>query len=92
MADIKQLESLSDLKQDLANTILRVNQTKEPVFVAVPGQPGVAIIDAPVLASGRLELRWYLREQTLSWLRHRYGSVQRFPDEEIAAPSPTSST
>jgi hypothetical protein len=28
-----------------------------------------------VLASGRLELRWYLREQTLSRVVHRYGSV-----------------
>jgi RHH-type transcriptional regulator, proline utilization regulon repressor / proline dehydrogenase / delta 1-pyrroline-5-carboxylate dehydrogenase len=36
---------------------------------------GVTVIDAPVLASGRLELRWYLREQTVSWVRHRYGSL-----------------
>ena len=36
---------------------------------------GVTVIDAPVLASGRLELRWYLREQAISWVRHRYGSV-----------------
>jgi RHH-type proline utilization regulon transcriptional repressor/proline dehydrogenase/delta 1-pyrroline-5-carboxylate dehydrogenase len=36
---------------------------------------GVSVIEAPVLANGRLELRWYLREQTVSWLRHRYGSL-----------------
>ena len=36
---------------------------------------GVTVIDAPVLANGRLELRWYLREQTVSRLLHRYGSV-----------------
>ena len=36
---------------------------------------GVTIIDAPVLANGRLELRWYLREQTVSRVLHRYGSV-----------------
>ena len=36
---------------------------------------GVTVIDAPVLASGRLELRWYLREQTVSLILHRYGSV-----------------
>ncbi len=36
---------------------------------------GVAVIEAPVLANGRLELRWYLREQTVSRVRHRYGSV-----------------
>ena len=36
---------------------------------------GLTVIDAPVLANGRLELRWYLREQTVSRLLHRYGSV-----------------
>jgi RHH-type transcriptional regulator, proline utilization regulon repressor / proline dehydrogenase / delta 1-pyrroline-5-carboxylate dehydrogenase len=37
---------------------------------------GVTVIDAPVLANGRLELRWYLREQTVSRVLHRYGSVE----------------
>ena len=36
---------------------------------------GLAVIDAPVLASGRLELRWYLREQAVSRVLHRYGSM-----------------
>jgi RHH-type proline utilization regulon transcriptional repressor/proline dehydrogenase/delta 1-pyrroline-5-carboxylate dehydrogenase len=36
---------------------------------------GVAVIDAPVLATGRLELRWYLREQAVSRVLHRYGNV-----------------
>jgi RHH-type transcriptional regulator, proline utilization regulon repressor / proline dehydrogenase / delta 1-pyrroline-5-carboxylate dehydrogenase len=36
---------------------------------------GVTVIDAPVLANGRLELRWYLREQTVSRVLHRYGSM-----------------
>jgi RHH-type proline utilization regulon transcriptional repressor/proline dehydrogenase/delta 1-pyrroline-5-carboxylate dehydrogenase len=36
---------------------------------------GVTVIDAPVLASGRLELRAYLREQTVSRTLHRYGNV-----------------
>jgi RHH-type proline utilization regulon transcriptional repressor/proline dehydrogenase/delta 1-pyrroline-5-carboxylate dehydrogenase len=36
---------------------------------------GLAVIDAPVLASGRLELRWYLREQAVSRILHRHGSV-----------------
>jgi len=35
----------------------------------------VAVIDAPVLSTGRLELRWYLREQTISRERHRYGNI-----------------
>jgi len=35
----------------------------------------VAVIEAPVLATGRLELRWYLREQAISRERHRYGNI-----------------
>ena len=35
----------------------------------------VTIIDAPVVANGRLELRWYLREQAVSQVVHRYGSL-----------------
>jgi RHH-type proline utilization regulon transcriptional repressor/proline dehydrogenase/delta 1-pyrroline-5-carboxylate dehydrogenase len=36
---------------------------------------GVSVIDVPVVASGRLELRWYLREQAVSRVLHRYGSL-----------------
>ncbi len=36
---------------------------------------GMVVLDAPVLAAGRLELRAYLREQTVSRVVHRYGSV-----------------
>jgi RHH-type proline utilization regulon transcriptional repressor/proline dehydrogenase/delta 1-pyrroline-5-carboxylate dehydrogenase len=45
---------------------------------------GVTMIDAPVLAAGRLELRHYLREQTVSHVMHRYGSVF----EPLTLPSP----
>lgn len=37
----------------------------------------VAIIDASVLANGRLELRWYLREQAVSQTMHRYGNLMQ---------------
>jgi len=50
----------------------------EPVSTAARAAAngaGVTIIDVPVLANGRLELRWYLREQTVSRVLHRYGSV-----------------
>jgi RHH-type proline utilization regulon transcriptional repressor/proline dehydrogenase/delta 1-pyrroline-5-carboxylate dehydrogenase len=40
---------------------------------------GLAVIDAPVLANGRLELRWYLREQAVSRILHRYGNVTEPP-------------
>jgi RHH-type proline utilization regulon transcriptional repressor/proline dehydrogenase/delta 1-pyrroline-5-carboxylate dehydrogenase len=35
----------------------------------------VDLIDAPVTASGRLELRWYLREQAISQTLHRFGNL-----------------
>ena len=35
----------------------------------------INIIDAPVTASGRLELRWYLREQAISRTLHRFGNL-----------------
>jgi RHH-type proline utilization regulon transcriptional repressor/proline dehydrogenase/delta 1-pyrroline-5-carboxylate dehydrogenase len=50
----------------------------EPVSFALraaANRAGVAVIDWPVLASGRLELRCYLREQTISRIRHRYGNI-----------------
>ena len=38
-------------------------------------------IDAPLSSSGRLELRFWLREQAVSQTRHRYGQVSGFqPD------------
>ena len=36
---------------------------------------GISVVDVPVLANGRLELRYYLREQALSQTVHRYGNV-----------------
>jgi RHH-type proline utilization regulon transcriptional repressor/proline dehydrogenase/delta 1-pyrroline-5-carboxylate dehydrogenase len=50
----------------------------EPISIAAraaANDAGLTIIEAPVLANGRLELRWYLREQTVSHVLHRYGSL-----------------
>lgn len=35
----------------------------------------IYIADAPVLAEGRVELLWYLREQSVSFDYHRYGNL-----------------
>jgi RHH-type transcriptional regulator, proline utilization regulon repressor / proline dehydrogenase / delta 1-pyrroline-5-carboxylate dehydrogenase len=62
----------------------------EPVSAAVrvaANRAGIAVIDAPVLANGRLELRWYLREQTVSRVLHRYGSlIQTSPASRAVDP------
>jgi RHH-type proline utilization regulon transcriptional repressor/proline dehydrogenase/delta 1-pyrroline-5-carboxylate dehydrogenase len=41
----------------------------------------LTIIEAPILANGRLELRHYLREQIVSHLHHRYGNIVPTPAE-----------
>ena len=35
----------------------------------------VRVLDDPVVPQGRLELRWYLREQAMSIRTHRYGNL-----------------
>ncbi|HKW94798.1 MAG TPA: hypothetical protein VJX92_23130, partial [Methylomirabilota bacterium] len=53
----------------------------------------VTVLDAPVLATGRLELRSYLREQAVSRVVHRYGNVMH-PEgvgyDDPRRPDPTS--
>jgi RHH-type proline utilization regulon transcriptional repressor/proline dehydrogenase/delta 1-pyrroline-5-carboxylate dehydrogenase len=44
----------------------------------------VYIADAPVLAHGRVELLWYLQEQSLSHVYHRYGNLGRRAEEARA--------
>jgi RHH-type transcriptional regulator, proline utilization regulon repressor / proline dehydrogenase / delta 1-pyrroline-5-carboxylate dehydrogenase len=41
----------------------------------------VYVADAPVLAHGRIELLWYLQEQSLSHIYHRYGNLGRRAQE-----------
>jgi RHH-type proline utilization regulon transcriptional repressor/proline dehydrogenase/delta 1-pyrroline-5-carboxylate dehydrogenase len=54
---------------------LRVWEPISTAARAAASATGVTVIDAPVLASGRLELRWYVREQTVSRVLHRYGNI-----------------
>ncbi len=46
------------------------------------GDSGIYIADAPVLAEGRIELLWYLTEQSISDDYHRYGNLGARADEE----------
>ena len=53
---------------------------------------GLTVIDAPVLANGRLELRWYLREQSVSRvrapLRQRHGAARGHRVSAASRPTP----
>jgi RHH-type proline utilization regulon transcriptional repressor/proline dehydrogenase/delta 1-pyrroline-5-carboxylate dehydrogenase len=45
------------------------------VVLRAIGDSGVYVASAPVLAEGRVELLWYLREQSISFDYHRYGTL-----------------
>jgi RHH-type proline utilization regulon transcriptional repressor/proline dehydrogenase/delta 1-pyrroline-5-carboxylate dehydrogenase len=62
---------------------LRVWEPISTAARAAANGTGVSVIDAPVLANGRLELRWYVREQAVSRVLHRYGSLVE-PDGALA--------
>ncbi|MGB9373325.1 MAG: aldehyde dehydrogenase family protein, partial [Jiangellales bacterium] len=42
---------------------------------ATAAQAEVDLVDEPVVTSGRLEMRWYLREQAISRTLHRFGNL-----------------
>ncbi|MEM7134265.1 MAG: bifunctional proline dehydrogenase/L-glutamate gamma-semialdehyde dehydrogenase [Chloroflexota bacterium] len=44
-------------------------------FLTVAHQQHIPVIREPVTASGRLELRYYLREQSVTETLHRYGNI-----------------
>ena len=67
---------------------VRVWQPISPAARAAANATGLAVIDAPVLANGRLELRWYVREQAVSRVLHRYGSVTEPTAAPRAGPGP----
>ena len=46
----------------------------------------IHLADAPVLAEGRVELLWYVREQSLSHDYHRYGNLGPRLGERRAEP------
>ncbi len=54
---------------------LRTVTPLSPTLLQAAHASNVAIIDAPVVANGRLELRWYLREQAIAQTMHRYGNL-----------------
>ena len=46
------------------------------------GASGIFVARTPVLAEGRVELLWYLREQSISHNYHRYGNLGERSDEK----------
>ncbi len=78
------IEFVEETDADLAR-VLREGQT-DRVRYAAPGRvpleileaaadSGVCVLSRPVSMAGRLELLWYLREQSISEDYHRYGNL-----------------
>ena len=54
------------------------------IVLRAVGDSGVYIARSPVLAEGRIEMLWYLREQSISFDYHRYGTLGDRAQEERA--------
>ncbi|MBM3829194.1 MAG: aldehyde dehydrogenase family protein [Verrucomicrobia bacterium] len=53
---------------------------------AAAAETGLYLADTPVLAEGRIELLWYLREQSMSCDYHRYGNLGARAGEQRTGP------
>ncbi len=73
-------EAISSLQTDRVRYASREAISSE-VYQAV-GASGIYLADAPVLAEGRIELLWYLKEQSISFDYHRYGNLGNRAQEE----------
>ena len=87
------IEFVEESDAELA-TVVREGQTERVRYAAPERVPpevfgavresGQFVARAPVLAEGRIELLWYLRQQTLSRSYHRYGNLGERADEARA--------
>jgi RHH-type proline utilization regulon transcriptional repressor/proline dehydrogenase/delta 1-pyrroline-5-carboxylate dehydrogenase len=89
------IEFVEESDQELAE-VIREGQTDrlryaaperipELIFQAA-AETGFFLARSPVLAEGRIELLWYLREQSISHDYHRYGNLGSRADEKRAEP------
>jgi RHH-type proline utilization regulon transcriptional repressor/proline dehydrogenase/delta 1-pyrroline-5-carboxylate dehydrogenase len=89
------IELLDETDDELARALLagHVERVRyagaDRVPAAVRGAAaakGSYVADAPVLLEGRVELLWYLREQSLSADYHRYGNLGARAEEARTPP------
>jgi RHH-type proline utilization regulon transcriptional repressor/proline dehydrogenase/delta 1-pyrroline-5-carboxylate dehydrogenase len=80
-ADIEFVEETDEdlaalVRHELVDRIRYADRDRAPdVVLRAIGDTGIYIARAPVLAEGRIELLWYLREQSISFDYHRYGTL-----------------
>jgi RHH-type proline utilization regulon transcriptional repressor/proline dehydrogenase/delta 1-pyrroline-5-carboxylate dehydrogenase len=80
-------ECAADIDAGTFGRVRYAHQSRVPEVVrrTVP-KTGVHIADTPVLREGRIELLWYLREQSVCIDYHRYGNLGRRSDEPRSEP------
>ncbi len=73
------------LREGLCDRVRYAAAQRVPPAIHLAAQDsGAYLARAPVLAEGRIELLWYLREQSLSRDYHRYGNLGERAGEERA--------
>jgi RHH-type proline utilization regulon transcriptional repressor/proline dehydrogenase/delta 1-pyrroline-5-carboxylate dehydrogenase len=78
-------ELASVISDGLTDRVRYAGHDRVPeVVLRAVGDSGVYVARAPVLAEGRVELLWYLREQSISFDYHRYGTLGDRAMEERA--------
>lgn len=94
------IEFIEETDEELAEALTRretdrvryAGADRVPMVVRrAAAETQIFIADAPVLAEGRVELLWYVQEQSLSFDYHRYGNLGARAGEErapIVAPQP----
>ncbi len=85
------IEFVEESDEKLA-AVIRGGQTQRIRYAAashvptpireVAGETGLFVADEPVLGQGRIELLWYVEEQSISDSYHRYGNLGGRADEE----------
>jgi RHH-type proline utilization regulon transcriptional repressor/proline dehydrogenase/delta 1-pyrroline-5-carboxylate dehydrogenase len=89
------IEFIDEDDDNLANAI-RISQVARIRYATPDRVPQVVhvaaaeslqyIADTPVSSHGRVELLWYLREQSISHVYHRYGNLGIRSDEPRLEP------
>jgi len=76
-------EALAEIVTNGGTDRVRYAGDRAPdVVVRAVGDSGIYVARAPVLGEGRIELMWYVREQSISHDYHRYGNLGRRQAEQ----------
>jgi RHH-type proline utilization regulon transcriptional repressor/proline dehydrogenase/delta 1-pyrroline-5-carboxylate dehydrogenase len=66
--------ALGALDDDASARVRYVGSVPDATHEQLAGRPEVALLDDDVTASGRVELRFWLKEQALAMTLHRFGN------------------